>query len=139
MKHWGMAAALLVAGILVNVWMVRLILIAIAIMFMRDTYRKQYTAYKLDEEGIEVLYRGNRKDYIPWKELEYVITKNGKWLVVSDGNKKITLTDGIENLPQLACDVIDYNRKNKNLIVDPNVPRCFPVDIKVNDRFNISE
>jgi len=107
------------------------IIVVVAILFIRDAIKMKNTEIKLDDEGIYIYIKGNIGKKIIWKEMTYVVVKSKKWLILSDDKIKITLTDSIEDLRGLASEIINYNRKNKKLFVDPSVPKIFGVDVKL--------
>ena len=107
------------------------IIVIVAILFIRDAIKMKKTEIKLDDEGISLYVKDELRKKIIWKDMVYVVVKSKKWLVLGDDNTKITLTDSIEDLRTLAVDVINYNRKNKKLFVDPSVREIFGINIEL--------
>ncbi len=109
----------------------------IAIMFLRDALRIQSESIEVLEDRLRVYHKEKISKELLWNDMEYIVVKGKKWLVLSDGEMKITLTDQLDELHVIAKQIIDYNRKNKTLFVDPTLNEVFHVGVKLNGENNI--
>lgn len=122
---------------IVRNWILGAVSILIAIMFLRDALRLSKETVEIAEDGLKIYRKDEIVKELRWTDMEYIVVKGKKWLVLSDGDSKITLTDQLESLHVVAKQIIDYNRKNKKLFVDPTINDVFHVGVKLNGNNNI--
>lgn len=122
---------------IVRNWLLGAVSILIAIMFLRDALRLSKETVEIAEDGLKIYRKDEIVKELRWTDMEYIVVKGKKWLVLSDGDSKITLTDQLESLHVVAKQIIDYNRKNKKLFVDPTINDVFHVGVKLNGNNNI--
>jgi hypothetical protein len=136
-KQYMFSAVLMIAVLLVGNWLLGGVAAAIAILFVRDAIRLQNESVEINESGMKIYKKDKIAKELLWQDMEYIVVKGKKWLVMSDGTKKFTLTDQLEDLHKVAKEIIDYNRNNKTLFVDPTMNDVFHVGVKLNGENHI--
>jgi len=122
---------------LVGNWLLGAIAGLIAILFVKDALRLQRESVEIAEDGLRIYSKEKVVKELLWRDMEYIVVKGKKWLVMSDGEQKYTLTNQLEDLHVIAKQIIDYNRNNKKLFVDPTMNDVFQVGVKLNGENNI--
>ena len=112
---------------LVGNWLLGAIAGLIAILFVKDALRLQRESVEIAEDGLRIYSKEKVVKELLWRDMEYIVVKGKKWLVMSDGEQKYTLTNQLEDLHVIAKQIIDYNRNNKKLFVDPTMNDVFQV------------
>lgn len=125
------------AALVVGNWLLGIVVTIIAVLFVKDAIKLQTETVEIAEDGLRVYRKDRVVREILWQDMEYIVVKGKKWLVMFDGERKLTLTDQLEDLHVLAKEIIDYNRKNKKLFVDPTINEVFQVGVKLNGNNNI--
>ncbi len=136
-KQYLFSATLMIAVLLVGNYLLGGVAAAIAIMFVRDALRLQKESVEIAEDGLRIYHKDKMVKELLWIDMEYIVVKGKKWLVMSDGERKITLTDQLEELHVIAKQIIDFNRTNKKLFVDPTMNDVFHVGVKLNGENHI--
>lgn len=131
------SATLIIATLLVGNWLLGVVAAGIAILFVRDALRLQNESIEITEKGMRIYKKDKVSKELLWPDMEYIVVKGKKWLVMSDGIQKYTLTDQLDGLHKIAKEIIDFNRKNKTLFVDPTINDVFHVGVKLNGDNNI--
>lgn len=131
------SGTLIVAVLLVGNLLLGAIAGLISIMFIRDALRLQNESVEILEDRLRIYHKGKVSKELLWMDMEYIVVKGKKWLVISDGQRKITLTDQLDDLHVIAKQIIDFNRSNKKLFVDPTLNDVFHVGVKLNGDNNI--
>jgi len=126
------AATLVVGNLLLGI-----IATIIAVLFVKDAIKLQTETVEIAEDGLRIYRKDKVVRELLWQDMEYIVVKGRKWLVMFDGQRKLTLTDQLEDLHVVAKQIIDYNRKNKKLFVDPTINDVFQVGVKLNGNNNI--
>lgn len=125
------------AALVVGNWLLGIIATIIAVLFVKDAIKLQTETVEIAEDGLRVYRKDKLVREILWQDMEYIVVKGKKWLVMFDGQRKLTLTDQLEDLHVVAKEIIDFNRKNKKLFVDPTINEVFQVGVKLNGNNNI--
>lgn len=128
---------LVMAALVVGNWLLGIIATIIAVLFVKDAIKLQTETVEIAEDGLRVYRKDKLVREILWQDMEYIVVKGKKWLVMFDGQRKLTLTDQLEDLHVVAKEIIDFNRKNKKLFVDPTINEVFQVGVKLNGNNNI--
>jgi len=136
-KQYLFSATLMIAVLLVGNYLLGGVAAVIAIMFVRDALRLQKESVEIAEDGLRIYRKDKMVKELLWIDMEYIVVKGKKWLVMSDGERKITLTDQLEELHVIAKQIIDFNRTNKKLFVDPTMNDVFHVGVKLNGENHI--
>ena len=136
-EQYLFSVALVVAAILVGHFLLGVIAVMIALLFVKDGLRLQNETVEINEEGLKIYKKDQVVKSLLWQDMTYIVVKGRKWLVMSDGEKKYTLTHQLEDLHIVAKKIIDFNRKNKKLFVDPTMNDVFHVGVKLNEHNNI--
>lgn len=131
------SATLIIAVLLVGNLLLGAVAAIVAIMFVRDALRLQNESVEILEDRLRIHHKDKVSKELLWQDMEYIVVKGKKWLVMSDGERKITLTDQLDELHIIAKQIIDFNRTNKKLFVDPTLNDVFHVGVKLNGDNNI--
>lgn len=136
-KQYLFSATLIIAVLLVGNLLLGAVAALIAVLFIKDALRLQNESVEILEDRLRIYRKDSISKELLWSDMEYIVVKGKKWLVMSDGERKITLTDQLDDLHIIAKEIIDYNRKNKTLFVDPTINDVFHVGVKLNGENNI--
>ncbi|MBN2899551.1 MAG: hypothetical protein JXO44_12325 [Clostridia bacterium] len=131
------SALLVIATLLVRNWLLGAVAVIVAVLFVKDALKLQRESVEIAEDGLRIYRNEKLVRELLWINMEYIVVKGKKWLVMFDGERKLTLTDQLEDLHVVAKKIIDYNRSNKSLFVDPTINDVFQVGVKLNGENHI--
>ncbi len=136
-KQYFFIVLLLILPVVIQDYLVILFSAIVAVILTKDVIKIRIETIHIDKNSIKIYHSSNMVREILFTDLEYIVVKGKKWLVLHDGKKKLTITDQLEDLHILAKKIIDYNRKNKKLFVDPTITEVFQVRVKLNSENHI--
>lgn len=136
-KQYIFSALLIIAVLLVGNWLLGGVVVTIAILLVKDAIRLKNESVEINAKGMKIYKKDILDQELLWQDMTYIVVKGKKWLVLSDGVRKFKLTDQLQDLHKAAKEIIDYNRTNKTLFVDPTINEVFHVGVKLNSENHI--